>query len=57
MNEYEISIVPVIEANYDRLTQVEKNIADFFIANTENMDFSAKNLAEKRIADAKKLKQ
>lgn len=47
MNEYEISIVPVIEANYDRLTQVEKNIADFFIANTENADFSARNIAEK----------
>ena len=31
MNSYNKSIIPIIEAKYDSLTNVEKNIADFFI--------------------------
>ena len=45
MNSYIKSIVPIIEARYDSLTNVEKNIADFFINNKEDMDFSAQNVA------------
>ena len=45
MNEYETSIIPIIEANYEKFTAVEKVVADFFISNTKEMDFSAKNVA------------
>ncbi len=41
MNSYIKSIVPIIEARYDSLTNVEKNIADFFINNKEDMDFGS----------------
>lgn len=47
MHYYEKSIVPIIETKYDSFTQVEKNIADFFLQNREKIDFSAKNIAEK----------
>lgn len=40
------SIIPVIESNYGKLTNTEKNIADFFIKNRARMDFSAKNIAK-----------
>lgn len=46
MAEYENSIVPLIEANYERFTSVEKLVADFFIANTKNQNFSAKEMAK-----------
>lgn len=46
MGYYMKSIVPIIEANYDNFTQVEKNIADFFMNNHTKMDFSAKKVAE-----------
>ena len=42
---YEKNIIPHIEAIYSSFTQIEKTIADFFINNTEDMDFSAKNVA------------
>ncbi len=45
MSLYQNSIVPAIEANYDRLTSAEKTVADFFISNTRDMDFSAKCMA------------
>lgn len=46
MKEYEKSVVPIIEANYDNLTLVEKQIADFFINNREKIDFSAQSVAQ-----------
>lgn len=45
MKEYEKSIIPIIEANYENLTLVEKNIADFFISNRDKMDFSSKGIS------------
>lgn len=47
MEYYVKSVVPIIESNYNNLTMVEKNIADFFIHNHEKMDFSAKTVAAK----------
>lgn len=47
MEYYVKSIVPIIESNYDKFTNVEKNIADFFIRNKEKVDFSAKSIAER----------
>lgn len=35
-----------IKSYYDELTQVETGIADFFLNNTEKMDFSSKNIAK-----------
>lgn len=46
MEYYVKSVVPIIESNYDKFTNVEKNIADFFIKNRKQMDFSAKAMAE-----------
>ena len=37
----------MIESNYDNFTTVERSIADFFIYNREEMDFSAKAVAGK----------
>lgn len=45
MNYYKKTIVPVIEANYENFSAVEKNIADFFINNKEKIDFSSKNIS------------
>lgn len=46
MNNYIKSIVPIVEAKYDSLTNVERNIADFFLSNQRKMDFSAQNVAK-----------
>ena len=43
--EYLKSVIPVIESNYVNFTTVERSIADFFIYNREQMDFSAKSVA------------
>lgn len=41
MNEYNVkSIIPIIEAKYENFTATEREIAKFFIHNTEIMDFS-----------------
>ena len=42
MEYYVKSVVPIIESNYDKFTPVEKQIANFFIHNSEKMDFSIK---------------
>ncbi len=42
---YQPTVVPIIEANYDRFTPMERIIADFFIANQKDMDFSSKAMA------------
>lgn len=47
MMPYKNSIVPFIEANYDRFTSAERTVADFFISNGKEMDFSAKVMAKK----------
>lgn len=45
--DYRPTVIPIIEANYDRFTPMERIIADFFIKNTEDMDFSSKAMAGK----------
>lgn len=45
MKKYTSSIVPKIEAGYEKFTDVEKLIADFFISNREKADFSARSIA------------
>lgn len=47
MEYYVKSIVPIIEEKYESFTNVEKNIADFFIHNQEKIDISAKALSKK----------
>ena len=44
--QFEKDVEPLIELNYNNLTQVERGIADFFLQNKEVMDFSAKNMAK-----------
>lgn len=46
MTNYEKSIVPIIEAKYDTFTNVEKNIANFFLNNQTKIDFSAKSVSQ-----------
>lgn len=46
MKGYEKSIIPVIEANYENMTNVEKSIADFFVTNKEKRDFSSKSMSD-----------
>lgn len=45
MEHYAKSVLPIIEASYDKFTQVERTIGDFFLKNQEQRDFSAKNIA------------
>lgn len=42
---YQPTVIPVIEANYDRFTPMERIIADFFLSNPKDMDFSSKAVA------------
>ena len=37
-------IIPLIESYYHTFTPLEKTIADFFIHNTDEQDFSSKNI-------------
>lgn len=46
MKEYEKSVIPMIESNYENLTTVEKTIADFFINNKEFKNLEAKSIAD-----------
>ncbi len=45
MNKYEKTIIPIIKATYNNFTPLEKNIADFFIHNTDDLDLSSKHIA------------
>lgn len=47
MDYYNKSVVEIVESNYENFTEVEKNIADFFIYNNKREDFSSKSIAEK----------
>lgn len=46
MEHYEKSIIPLIESIYANLTPLEKTIADFFIHNRKEMDFSSRNISQ-----------
>ncbi len=46
MEHYEKSIIPLIESVYTNLTPLEKTIADFFIHNQEEIDFSSRNISK-----------
>lgn len=45
MKYFEKTIVPLIESYYENLSSSEKNIADFFINNRKEMDFSSKSIS------------
>lgn len=45
MEQYEKTIIPIIESVYDSFTPLEKNIADFFIHNNQQLDFSSKSIS------------
>lgn len=47
MQSYTQSVMPMIETSYDKLTNVEKSIADFFLNNVDETDFSSKNISQK----------
>ena len=38
-------IIPLIESYYHTFTPLERTIADFFIHNTEEQDFSSRNIS------------
>jgi DNA-binding MurR/RpiR family transcriptional regulator len=40
-------MAPMLESNYNNFTQVERSIADFFLNNKEELDFSAREIAKK----------
>ena len=40
MEYYVKSVISIIESNYHKLTSAEKTVADFFIHNNQNTDFS-----------------
>lgn len=41
MEYYVKSVISIIESNYHKLTSAEKTVADFFIHNNQNTDFSS----------------
>lgn len=43
-NQYK-SVLPKIESAYEKLTQLEKSVADFFLSNRQIVDFSAKSMS------------
>ena len=47
MSGYQKSVVPKIESRYDNFTATEKIIADFFICNHTDIDFSAKEISRR----------
>ena len=47
MEQYEKTIIPMIESIYENFTPLEKTIADFFINNKERLDFSSRNIAKR----------
>lgn len=40
-NQYK-SVLPKIESAYEKLTQLEKSVADFFLSNRQIVDFPPK---------------
>lgn len=47
MEYYVKSVIPIIESKYNKFTNVERSIADYFIANREKTDFSSKAVSER----------
>lgn len=47
MNHYRPTVIDAIRGSYEVFTPLERNIADFFINNSETVDFSAKAIAER----------
>lgn len=47
MLSYNKSIIPIIESAYDDLTNVERNIADYFMEHTGEYDLSSKTVSQK----------
>lgn len=47
MEDLKKSVVPIIESVYENFTKSEKTVADFFINNQTEEDFSASNIADK----------
>ena len=47
MEQYEKTIIPMIESIYENFTPLENTIADFFINNKERLDFSSRNIAKR----------
>lgn len=47
MEAYIKNIIPTIEAKYHAFTEIEKTIGDFFMKNTEQLDFSSKSIASR----------
>lgn len=47
MLSYNKSVLPIIESAYDDLTNVEKNIADYFMEHVEEHDLSSKAVSQR----------
>lgn len=47
MLSYNNSVIPIIQTNYEELTNVEKNIAEYFINLTEEEDISSKAVSKR----------
>lgn len=47
MEIYSKSIIPIIESRYESFTQSEKHIADFFLKNNTEIDFSSRSISSK----------
>lgn len=43
--KFEKNVINILENNYSNFTNLEKQIANFFISNKEDIDFSSKNIA------------
>ena len=47
MLSYNRSVIPIIESAYEELTNVEKNIANYFIDQVEDEDLSSKAVSQR----------
>ena len=50
MNIYFQDIMERIRMHYKKMTNTERIIADFFLSNTEKMEFSAKAVAARSVS-------
>ena len=49
MEKYAKTIIPTIEANYERYTETERHIADYFLKNDAIGDLSAECISTERL--------
>ena len=47
LTTYSKSVIPIIEAAYEDLTNVEKSIADYFINNVSDDDLSSRSVSQR----------